>query len=277
MELRGTSALIEEQPKNGECERFHSMDSGSRARIRTTEQGVARALSLGPTSRDPVLRRPVVYLEKLLRGETGFPDPAEKNDRWPAGCELFVASTLADIEPGNALLGTTYTRWIEIAERTFASGRYNEDDELAAHVSLTGASTMRDSYLVLSNKYAVGLLGHVQARLTEATEPLLVGWLLSLPGLRYIGIPASRALKSLHGGAVGGWIHTHLILSRFPSWPRLATSQMVELAALCDEEGLWDLGPGSRLQISESWRRRLNRKIDSSVCALLLLKRWIGR
>lgn len=276
LDSRWMTEISEEQREHGGWSRFHSMDSRSSSRIRTTEQAVARCLDVGLSTRDPVLQETVGYLEKLLGGEVPFPDPAEKNDRWPVGRELFIGSTLADIEPDNPQLEPIYARWLEIAERTFSSGRYSAEDELEAHLALTGARTMRNSYLVLDNKYAVSLLGHVQARLSGATERAFVAWLLSLPGLRYIGVPARRPPASLAGRAAGGWVRTHQILSQFRSWPRMAADEMIELAALRDEEGLWDLGPGSRLQISESWRRRSSRKIDSSVFALVLLKHWTG-
>ena len=273
---RWVRQLVEEQRDDGGWGRFHSMDSRSKHRVRTTEQAVDRALSLGLTAHDPVLHPAVDYLERLLHAELPFPDPAERNDRWPAGCELFVASTLADIDPGNPSLEPTYDRWLRIAEQSFASGGYSADDELAAHVRLTGATTMRGSYLILDNRYAVSLLGHVQGRLGDATEGALVEWLLSGPGLGYVGVPPQHSPHSLRGKRVGAWLRTQLILSRFRSWPTLAGAAMESLVALRDQAGLWDLGPGTFLQISESWRRPVNRRIDSSVFALLLLKRWLA-
>lgn len=271
---RWTSQLLGEQRDHGGWPRFHSAASRSRARFGTTERAVEQALAIGLTIRHPVLRKATSYLERLLKRELEFPDPAERNDRWPAGRELFVASTLADIDPASPLLRPIYIRWVAIAERAFASGRYSADDELAAHVELTGATTMRDSYLVLDNKYAVSLLGHVQDRLTHSTERRYLEWLLSIPRLRYIDVPAGRSLRSVGPARAAGWIRTHLLLSRFRSWSELAAPLMTDLASERDADGLWDLGPRSRLLISEHWRRPVSRKIDSTVFVLLLLKAW---
>jgi len=265
-------ALSSEQLEHGGWARFHSMDSTSRNSIATTEFGVQRALEIGLTREDPLLQKTVHYLVRLLDRDLPFSELEENNDRWTTGRDMFVASTLAMIDGRHARIREIASTWIEIARRTFDSGDYRADDELAAHCELTGARTMRDSYLVISNKYALTILGCAQERLPDKIERPLVEWLWSLPGIRYVDVPPGLDPAALDHRRATGWLTTQFLLSRFRTWSVLSKPSMEGLLVRRDDDGLWDFGATTGLRLSERWRRPDNRRIDHTVFVLLLLK-----
>src|SRR5687768_14206457 len=96
---RWVNQLATEQRADGSWGRFHSADSALRRRVPTSEAAIGRAIDLGLDRSHPILRKAAAHVAAILRGDAQFPDPAEKNERWPAGVRLFCASTLAGIDP----------------------------------------------------------------------------------------------------------------------------------------------------------------------------------
>jgi len=101
-----------------------------------------------------------------------FLPATQKNDRWSTGKRLFLASTLSLIHPQDVLLNEDL--WFEKASKTFQSGQYSPEDESNAHASLSGA-TVKDSYLVLSGKYQLNILGLIPGTLPQEIERSLTG------------------------------------------------------------------------------------------------------
>ena len=155
---------------------FHSRDSRLKQRIHSTEFAVERALALGLDSGHPILEKASRYIQDILHGRKPFPDYHEKNDRWPTGTRLFLASTLALIEPEHPLLVSERELWIEIARRTFQSGGYSQSDEMRAHAELTLA-TMKGSYLHLFGRYQLNLIGSRRGMLPHSIESALLALL----------------------------------------------------------------------------------------------------
>jgi hypothetical protein len=270
--------LEDEQRPNGSWGRFHSMDRRQKARIPTTEAGVRRALHLGLTVAHPVLRRARDYLAALLTGDVAWPtdEYEEPNDRWPAGKQMFIAATLAQIDRGNLVLQPVLDTWSTIAAETFGGGSYDPEAEWRAHCRLTGATTMQGTYLVMRNRHAMTLLGTAHSRLSDDVETALLNWIWHHPqGVGYLGVPPTAQIDSLSIPVLGRWIETQDVLSRFPSWTRLAAPALERLVAVRNHDGLWDFGAGNApaLRFSDSWRRRINRTIDHTTAALLLLAR----
>ena len=254
------------------------MDTKARRRIATTEFAVGRAIGLGLTRDDDLLSKAVDYLEGLLTGEIRWPEGKEANDRWPVGQEMFVSATLAQIEPSNKLLGPVYDKWTRIAENTFESGRYDAEKERQAHCELTGATTMRNSYLVLNNRYSLILLGNVQDCLDDDVEHALVDWIWNHPrGMGYLDAPLHAPFSEIGHNTVERWFASQEILSRFRSWRAKACKTMQEIRTSQNADGLWDFGPKARsrnLRLSETWRKQKDRVIDHSVRVLALLRTY---
>jgi len=264
--------LSDEQWEDGSWGRLHSKDYNAGQKISTTEAGVARAIHLGLDKDHPILKKASQYLLSVL--ETGeCRDRPEKNDRWETGLRLIAASTLAKIEPRHPALDEIWALWLEIIERAFASGDYDEDAEVQAHKELTGAS-VRGSYLTLDNKYTLGLMSSRVSEMPPGVEEALVQFIWNLDkGVGYlnVGVSLPPAMKS---GPIDRWFASHELLSRFPTWRRLAGETVEWLWGMCTEER-WDFGPKSPtsevMPLSENWRRGNTRQIDWTTRMLLLL------
>lgn len=277
---RWVQELEVEQWSDGSWGRLHTMDTRAKQSIPTTEVGVGRAIALGLDAGHPVLRRASRYLTGVL--ETGeCRDGAEKNDRWATGVRLFAAATLAQIEPDLPALDEAWHLWVSIAERTFESGEYDPEAEIHVHRELTGAS-VKSSYLVLTNRYAVCLLGSRTAQLPVETERALVTWVWHKEeGIGYLDATPSRVPPPLARGPLDRWFASHELLSAFPSWRKLAGDVIDWLWAQRNEWGFWDFGPRSdwsaSLPLSENWRRKQSRQHDWSARVLALLGRYHDR
>jgi len=272
---RWVAELMAEQSHHGGWARFHSMDTKARRKIPTTEFAVWRAVQLGVEPSDKVLVRATTYLERLLTGTLKWPGHKEPNDRWPTGQEMFAAATLAEVRPEHGLLEPICRKWIQIAEQAFTSGRYDPEDEWRAHCRLTGATTMRNSYLVMNNRYAMRLLACYEHRLSDRTEKALVEWVWQDCGkLGYLDAPLAEPVGRLSPTVIERWFRSQMIMSRFRSWPSKMRETVRRLWDMQNADGVWDFGPTVGLRLSENWRRRMSRAIDHSVHVLLLLRAY---
>ncbi len=181
--------LREEQRADGSWGRLHSRDTSVGQPIPTTEWAVERALALGLDVHHPVVAAASRHLGAILEGKKIPPDPAERNDRWETGLKLFAAATLSRIDPYHASLDATWDLWYEIARRTFAGGAYDSDAEANAHSALTGAS-VRGTYLTLSNRYTLLLLGGRASRIDAELRRAMVLWIVrKADGVGYYSLP----------------------------------------------------------------------------------------
>ncbi|HKZ95047.1 MAG TPA: hypothetical protein VJ249_10795 [Candidatus Bathyarchaeia archaeon] len=273
LELKG------EQRADGSWGRFHSAMK-SKGKIVTTEAAVERGLALGLGASDSVLCATVGYLSRLLEGSVDFPDPAERNSRWATGTQLFASSTFARICPTLAILDEPWDLWAEIAERTFTSGKYDAEAEIRAHQMLTGAS-VKDSYLVLNNRYQLALLGSRASKLLKSLEKALVDWVWHKEdGVGYLEIPLSNLPQRFTAGMLDRLFTSLETLSYFPSWRKHAGNVIDWLWTNRNKEGLWDFGPRAsmsvHLPLSESWRKSKKRQHDWSTRVLALLRNYYG-
>jgi hypothetical protein len=270
--------LANEQRSNGGWGAFHSRNSKIKQKILTTEVGVRRALALGLDLTHPILKKAARYLFSVMHGETPFPDRFEKNDRWQTGMHLFIAATLALIHPNHPILERERNLWFSIAEITFQSGTYSENDEIEAHRKLTGA-TVKDSYLVLNGRYQLTLLGSIPGKLPTSLETALLQWLWERPdGIGYLGIPLNREPPNSPNG-IDRWLASLELLARsYPSWVDFANESIQWLIDQRDEGGYWDFGPKPlsicNLPLSDNWRKKENRVFDWTTRVLILLRKY---
>ena len=271
--------LESKQRDDGGWGRFHSAMK-SKEKIVTTEAAVERGLALGLEASDPILSDAVGYLGRLLEGSVEFPDPPERNNRWATGTRLFASSTLARICPTLRVLDRPWKLWATIAERTFGSGKYDPEAEVRAHQLLTGAS-VKDSYLVLNNRYQLALLGSRARKLSKSVEAALVDWVWHKEdGVGYLEIPLSTHPQRFTPGMLDRLFTSLEILSCFPSWREHASNVIAWLWASRNKEGLWDFGPRASMSVyfplSESWRKSKQRQHDWSARVLALLRNYLN-
>lgn len=168
---------------------------------------------------------------------------------------MFVAATLAEVQPGHDLLEPVCRKWLAIAEHTFSSGRYDAEREWRAHCELTGATTMRNSYLVLNNRYAAFLFACRQHRLSERTEEAFVEWIWKSCGrLGYLDVPLAEPVEQLRPAVVERWLMSHMVMSRFRLGPSKNRDTIWQFWDTQNADGLWDFGPTPGLRLSKSWR-----------------------
>lgn len=266
-----------EQRKDGSWGRFHSAMK-TKGKIGTTEAAVERGLALGLEASDPIFRSTIGYLSRLLEGSIDFPDPPERNNRWATGKQLFAAATLARICPTLQILDKTWELWATIVKHTFASGKYDQEAEIQAHQMLTGAS-VKDSYLVLSSRYQLALLGSRATKLPETLEHALVDWVWHKnDGIGYLEIPLSNLPRRFTPGMLDRLFTSLELLSSFPCWRRFADSIIGWLWTQRNNEGYWDFGPkastSTYFPLSENWRTKRHRQHDWSTRVLALLRNY---
>ena len=275
---RWVAMLRDAQKQDGSWGRFHSEDTKQKQDIPTTEFGVERARALGLGISHPIMDKAIQYLVRLLEGQIEFPDPPEKNDRWPTGTQLFAASTLARIQPDHAALNETLDLWTAIAEKAFASGAYDPEAEIEAHRQLTDAS-VKNSYLRLNGKYQLTLLSARSNLLSHKTETSLVSWLRHRKeGIGYLDMPLTRPNLHFTPSQMERWFTSVEIMSRFSAWRAWASEIEMWIMKDHNRDDAWDFGPRAShsafMPLSENWKTKSARMIDWRTRTLLLMKQF---
>ena len=272
--------LRNEQRGDGSWGRLHSRDTAARQSVPTTEWAVERAVAIGLVASHPILDAAAAYLAGVIAGRVVPSDPPEKNDRWATGVRLFAASTLARIDPSHAAIDPVWVLWHEVARRTFASGAYSAGAETDAHSELTGVS-VRGTYLVLSNRYALSLLAARVDRMDAGLAQAVARWAWGSPrGVGYFEVPLSAPPDTMSAGILERFLLSHEIVAGF-GMVAAPTGPLVDwLGKRRRANGLWDLGPRASwtpaLPLSESWRRSDARAVDWTARILALVSRWMG-
>jgi len=261
--------ITDAQQRNGGWGRFHSRNTRTRRAVDTTEFAVRRLHALGLGSRSHALVRARAHCVALLAGQQPFPDPSERNDRWPTGWRLFAAATLALIAPRDRHAVRIASLWRDILEQTFADGRYDADREVAAHNALTGAS-VADTYLRLHNRYAIELLGSCSESIAPRTLAAYLDWLCGGTHLIYLDVALDAPPVN-----IDAWLSAWELVARYPDWHTRAQPLIAFLAANRTPVGLWDFGTRPRgshvLPLANDWRDRRHRTADWSARVLRLL------
>ncbi len=270
--------LERDQHDDGSWGRFHSKDASLERTIETTEQGVERAVALGLDAGHPILESAARYITYVLKGEQVFPDPPEKNTRWPIGTRLFAAATLAMIQTDHPAIADTRAYWASVASRAFRAGGYDPTEELLAHEDLSRSTIKELRYLKLSGKYQLTLLGAHVGSLPRDLEEQLVAWVCADPsGIGYLSVPLSPPPPSATPSVVDRWLSSWELLFRFSCRNAHATRAVGWLWSERNAQGLWDWGvrwTGSRhFPMSESRRIRRRRAVDYATRVLVLLGR----
>jgi hypothetical protein len=276
LEQPQVARVVATQWADGSWGGFHSADRRRKQYPPTTEVGVRLCLALGLRSDSSPLVRARAYLEGLLRGDQEMPDRPELNKRWPVGKEMFVASTLALIDPGNSLLQAPLSRWAQVVTRAFRDGAYSLEAEKRAQEAVHGIR-VELRYLQVSNRYCAELLGSASSTLSPAIRRAYAEWLCTLPdGIGYLGVPVldgegrliegSASPKRLHR-----WFESLLIILGIDRPSGLTTAVLRWLRERQRSDGLWDFGAVQLPRLSASWRKQKDRAADHTVHVLHLL------
>ena len=268
--------VLVSQWTDGSWGRFHSMDTTRKQFPKTTESAIRLLLALGLTVDDAPLSRARTYLEQILRHEVAMRDPAEPNERWPIGAELFAASCLALIDPANPLLDAPIQRWVGVVSLTFTDGTYQAAREVEAQRVVHGLSGEL-YYLHLSNRYTAELLGARPDSLDPSTREAYGRWLCETDrGIGYLGVPiaqfaARTTIDAASRRELPRWFESVPIVTRLRAIRRCSSGIQAWLFHQQGEGGLWDFGPVQLPRISSSWRKPINRRIDHTLHVLCVL------
>lgn len=269
--------LTAEQHDDGSWGQFHTADSAAKQRFGTTEVGVQRALELGLSPDHPVLSKVRPYLEGILNGCIPFPDRAEKHENWPTGVALFTGAMLSAFAPESSALNTTWEFWSQVVQRSFSTGRYDKEAELASHRQLLGLSG-KPTWMRLFSKPVVMILGSRVNRLPSNVEAAYVRWLWEdCPrGLVYLDVPLDSQPQHLRGWCLCAWLRLIELLTAFPSSRSKAEFVIKRLMAARNDDGLWDFGiQPSCPRLSDNYRRKGASIHDWTTRVTCLLKRFL--
>lgn len=251
-----------------------------------SEDTIKRSLSLGLDKEHPCLRKASYYLVKVLNNEESW-DQSEKQDNirwWP---EMFVplvsAAMLSIIDPHHEILEQHRHRWASFAEVAFSQGNYDKQAESKAQHDYFGFVTKRT--IPAYGYYNLLLLAPTDKAyfLSDATDRALVDYAMNeideiyyvynrpLSELVPIGTEKRDSRDSCH------WLRALSLVSQFKGWLKYKERYYEWVLSQRNEEGLWELPKKPRrfdFPLSDSWRTRKNRIIDSTIMVLRFLDNW---
>ena len=273
-ESRWVGQLASAQWADGSWGRFHTQDTKRKQPIPTTETAILLALGAGLWKDHPVLARTVAYIERVLDGQVDWRDWHEKHDNpdaWPWSVKHISAANLAMIDPKHALLEPHRAFWVAMADAAFGSGTHDRTAEVSAFNEATGYGLKSPPTVV--HRYPLILLSTSAGTLEPALaqrigEEVLAKW-PPPPEQLLSACPSSPEASRL----LYGWLQA-MAPARGLDPVDEAVRRVVQQFQ-CTQDGWYDLGtklprrPHSDFPLSESWRRKPNRQIDSTI--------WIQR
>ncbi|HHY81655.1 MAG TPA: hypothetical protein GX505_03120 [Clostridiales bacterium] len=248
-----------------------------------TENIIRRCLSIGLDKDHQCLKRVSDYIKKVLDNEESW-DQFEKQDNirwWP---EMFVplisAAMLSLIEPNSNLLDSHRKRWAYFAETAFSRGYYDKESETRAQHEYFGFKTKRiipsfgyyslillaptDKECYLSDKTDLSLVEYCM----NCAEQIYYVYNCRLSDMVPIGIRRRDSRDFCH------WLRALSLISQFNGWKKYKDKYIEWILTQRNGEGFWEL-PGKpvlfNFPLSNSWRNRKNRVIDSTIMVLRFL------
>ncbi len=238
---------------------------------------IQRLLVLGLDRDSQVISRCVAFMLDVLAGRQTWSDPPEKHEGWPVNIKFITAGTLAKIDSGHPALQESIRKWVEIVERTFLPGSYDEGAERQAHRDVNSIRT-KGKYLKLASQYPLWLLTSGGAHLSARTEKLYLDWIWNKPdGIYYVYGSCLASTPDILSKEFTSWLDALELFSRFPAGWAYVRSAINWMWEQRDRDGLWDFGPHARASIyfplSDSWKKSLDRKVDCTVRVLSFLRK----
>jgi hypothetical protein len=247
------------------------------------EDMLRRCLSMGLDKDHVCLKRVSEYLQNVLNGNESW-DQVEKQDNprwWP---EMFVplasAAMLSLIDPDNPLPGFYRRRWAGFAEAAFSSGRYDPAADAAAQITHFGFRTKRT--MPPFGYYNLLLLApQNDARsLSNGTDQALVDHCMrEVAHITYVYNNGLSELMPIHAHGRDSrdfphWLRALSLVAQFKGWKKYRDEYAVWMLSQRNEAGLWVLDKKPNrfdFPLSDSWRNRKNRVIDSTIMVMRFL------
>ncbi|MBI9012736.1 MAG: hypothetical protein JEZ08_10945 [Clostridiales bacterium] len=276
MNSNHVQTVLDEQWDDGSWGRFHSMNTSSKDPY-TTEKALRRLLHLGLDKTDEPIIKAVNYMESYLKGEIELRDYREKKHDWTLLTHLFVATWLLRIDNKNALALEVAYKWAQVIEHAFEGDSFNQEAYYTAYDTILKPEKNK-SYWFIENFYVVSIL---KGKLSSKTEKLFIDHLLNHPkGIYYIysdylntppeifkSREANRYLEAIE--LIADFEYKEVLGFILPWLEENKTA-----------DDLWDMSKVVKdsmvFPLSDSWRKEINRKMDTTVRILKLIAK-IGR
>lgn len=248
-----------------------------------TENIIRKCLSYGLDQEHVCLKKISGYIKKVLHNEECW-GQFEKQDNirwWP---EMFVplvcAAMLSLIEPDNEILDSHRSRWAYFAQIAFFHGDYNKEAERKVQNDYFGFFTKRTipafgyyNLLLLAPK---GKVNHI----SDITDEALVDYSINHAEQIYYVYNCKPSdfvpidMKRKDSRDFCHWLRALALISQFKGWTKYEEHYHEWILSQRNEEGFWELANKPNrfdFPLSDSWRNRKNRIIDSTIMVLRFL------
>lgn len=244
---------------------FHTLSQPVRNKAITTEQAIRRLRILGFTKEDEPIRIVLDRMCLCVSGKKKIDDYYEKTHDWTLFEKLMLSAWIRIFEPENEIALNVAKQWGAIVEKSFRSGQYNKEDDIAAFISQFGRKPKSAFETGFGMFYHVVLLKGI---LPPATERLLLDYYLSRSGgIYYI---YEKCLSVLPEVFASKKTSHYLAAIEWLAGYEQAQEKLGFVAEWLDmnknEKGQWDLGAGAKdgiyFPLSDSWRKQDYRIAD---------------
>ncbi len=258
--------ITDQQFEDGSWDGFHTLSSDSITSL-TTENAIRRLLFLGLDINDEPIKKVLTYMEQFLVKKVDLRDRKEGLSDWTELTELFVAAWVLEIDNSSRVAGEIADKWALIITRSFAGDSFNFNDYSRAFVDIFNVKPGKRVW----NIESFHIISILKDRLEPEIEEKFIDFIMnSEKGLYYIN---NRKLLNLpttfKSRETTRFIYAHILLSRYSCYAKRCNFVVEWLMENRGEDGLWDFGSKVKdhviLPFSDSWRKVINRKIDSTL------------
>lgn len=255
---------------------FHTLSVPVKGKALTTEQAIRRLYILGYTKDDAVIAKVIKQMEESVKGERKIDDYFEKKHDWLFFEKLMLASWIRRFDPLNVYALEIAKEWGIIAEKAFASGKYNEVDDVKAFTEWKGRKPKSGFETGFGMLYHAVLLKDI---LPEETEKAFIDYYLERPeGMGYIYNNKLSVLpENFESREASCYLAAIEVLAEYKCAKEKLAFVKDWLYKNMDENGQWDFGSKANdkvyFPLSDSWRDKENRKKDSTERVMKLLSK----
>lgn len=251
---------------DGSWGRFHSM-STTTSDMATTEKAIRRLQNLGLDLNDEPIKKVINYMESYMRKEIELIDYNEKKHDWSLLTRLFVSTWLLRLDKDNIIATEEAKKWVNVIKKAFSEGLYNDSLYNKAYNQFLQPEPGKHIWQI-ENFYIVSIM---RGLLDDVSEQRFINHLLnSDKGIYYIySNNLMNPPKEFQSREASRYLMAWELLLNFKHGRKKSSILRDWIYNSLDEDGLWDNGSIVRdnmvFPLSDSWRKKINRKIDCSI------------
>ncbi|MFZ5353517.1 MAG: hypothetical protein ACOZCL_12465 [Bacillota bacterium] len=272
LETKWVKDIVKLQWDDGSWGQFHSMSTSSKSSM-TTESALRRLLILGLDKDDIAIQKVLTYMKKYLNKELDLRDYKEKKHDWDLLTRLFVAAWVLRIEPSDSVAGAIAMDWAKVITYAFSGEKYKHEAYIEAYNEVHKPHKGKALW-GFQNYYIVDILPGFLDTLTESKYLDYI--MTNEKGIYYI-YDGNLTLKpdDFTSKHTSRYVYAFELLSRYPNAKTKLQDFIAWIKGNVSSDGFWDMGQAAldkmQFPLSDSWRKPINRRIDSSVRLLRML------